>query len=123
MRTPVGPWIAAAALALTLGLAARAAWAGGPHEPVLRRLIADAAQGRIDWRRRAYAHGDCAGAWLVIACASRPEVNAAVARIPNRDDLLSFYYRSGYRLPEGASIDASLSQVLESGRPGRELLQ
>ena len=38
-----------------------------------------AAHGRIDWRRRPYAAGDCAGAWLVVACADRPEVNAAVA--------------------------------------------
>ena len=44
--------------------------------PALEEL---AAHGRIEWRRRAYAAGDCAGAWLVIACTSRPEVNAAVA--------------------------------------------
>jgi hypothetical protein len=46
MRAP----LRLAAMALALGLAAPAAWAGGPHEPVLRRLIADAAQGRIDYR-------------------------------------------------------------------------
>jgi uroporphyrin-III C-methyltransferase/precorrin-2 dehydrogenase/sirohydrochlorin ferrochelatase len=44
--------------------------------PALEEL---AAQGRIDWLHRAYANGDCASAWLVIACTSRPEVNAAVA--------------------------------------------
>jgi uroporphyrin-III C-methyltransferase/precorrin-2 dehydrogenase/sirohydrochlorin ferrochelatase len=44
--------------------------------PALEEL---AAHGRIDWQRRAYANGDCASAWLVIACSSRPEVNAAVA--------------------------------------------
>jgi uroporphyrin-III C-methyltransferase / precorrin-2 dehydrogenase / sirohydrochlorin ferrochelatase len=44
--------------------------------PALEEL---AAHGRIDWQHRAYANGDCAGAWLVIACTSRPEVNAAVA--------------------------------------------
>jgi uroporphyrin-III C-methyltransferase/precorrin-2 dehydrogenase/sirohydrochlorin ferrochelatase len=44
--------------------------------PALEEL---AALGRIDWWRRPYAGGDCAGAWLVIACTSRPEVNAAVA--------------------------------------------
>jgi len=38
-----------------------------------------AAQGRIEWRPRGYAAGDCAGAWLVIACTDRAEVNAAVA--------------------------------------------
>ena len=44
--------------------------------PALEEL---AAQGRIGWHRRPYARGDCASAWLVIACADRPEVNAAVA--------------------------------------------
>jgi uroporphyrin-III C-methyltransferase/precorrin-2 dehydrogenase/sirohydrochlorin ferrochelatase len=28
-----------------------------------------AAQRRIDWQPRAYRAGDCAGAWLVVACA------------------------------------------------------
>jgi uroporphyrin-III C-methyltransferase / precorrin-2 dehydrogenase / sirohydrochlorin ferrochelatase len=44
--------------------------------PALEEL---AVRGRIDWRRRAYAAGDCAHAWLVIACADQPRVNAAVA--------------------------------------------
>jgi uroporphyrin-III C-methyltransferase/precorrin-2 dehydrogenase/sirohydrochlorin ferrochelatase len=44
--------------------------------PALEEL---AAQGRIGWQCRPYAAGDCAGAWLVIACTDRPEVNAAVA--------------------------------------------
>jgi uroporphyrin-III C-methyltransferase / precorrin-2 dehydrogenase / sirohydrochlorin ferrochelatase len=44
--------------------------------PALEEL---AARGSIDWLRRPYAAGDCADAWLVIACSSRPEVNAAVA--------------------------------------------
>ncbi|HEX9042225.1 MAG TPA: uroporphyrinogen-III C-methyltransferase [Trebonia sp.] len=44
--------------------------------PALEEL---ASHGRIDWRRRPYAGGDCAGAWLVIACTDRPEVNAAVS--------------------------------------------
>jgi uroporphyrin-III C-methyltransferase/precorrin-2 dehydrogenase/sirohydrochlorin ferrochelatase len=44
--------------------------------PALEEL---ATRGRIDWRHREYAAGDCAGAWLVIACTSSPEVNAAVA--------------------------------------------
>jgi uroporphyrin-III C-methyltransferase / precorrin-2 dehydrogenase / sirohydrochlorin ferrochelatase len=44
--------------------------------PALEEL---AVHGRVEWRRRGYAAGDCAGAWLVIACASRPEVNAAAA--------------------------------------------
>src|SRR5579859_2999688 len=38
-----------------------------------------AAAGRIRWIRRGYAAGDCAGAWLVCACADDTVVNAAVA--------------------------------------------
>jgi uroporphyrin-III C-methyltransferase / precorrin-2 dehydrogenase / sirohydrochlorin ferrochelatase len=38
-----------------------------------------AAAGRIRWERRRYAHGDCAGAWLVCACTDDAAVNAAVA--------------------------------------------
>ena len=38
-----------------------------------------AAVGRIRWEERAYADGDCAGAWLVHACTDDPAVNAAVA--------------------------------------------
>jgi uroporphyrin-III C-methyltransferase / precorrin-2 dehydrogenase / sirohydrochlorin ferrochelatase len=45
--------------------------------PALEEL---ASRGRIDWVRRAYAEGDCAGAWLVIACTDRSEVNAAVSQ-------------------------------------------
>ena len=44
--------------------------------PALEEL---ATQGRIDWRHRPYAAGDCTAAWLVIACADQPGVNAAVA--------------------------------------------
>jgi uroporphyrin-III C-methyltransferase/precorrin-2 dehydrogenase/sirohydrochlorin ferrochelatase len=38
-----------------------------------------AAAGRIRWEPRAYAGGDCAGAWLVCACTDDAAVNAAVA--------------------------------------------
>jgi len=38
-----------------------------------------AAAGRIRWEARAYADGDCAGAWLVNACTDDPGVNAAIA--------------------------------------------
>jgi uroporphyrin-III C-methyltransferase / precorrin-2 dehydrogenase / sirohydrochlorin ferrochelatase len=48
--------------------------------PELSPALAElAAAGRITWTRRGYASGDCAGAWLVGACTSDPEVNAAVA--------------------------------------------
>jgi uroporphyrin-III C-methyltransferase/precorrin-2 dehydrogenase/sirohydrochlorin ferrochelatase len=45
--------------------------------PALEEL---AGHGRIGWQRRGWAPGDCADAWLVIACTDRPEVNTAVAR-------------------------------------------
>src|SRR6202161_3167566 len=38
-----------------------------------------AGAGRIRWTQRGYAPGDCAGAWLVGACTSDPDVNSAVA--------------------------------------------
>jgi len=38
-----------------------------------------AAAGRIRWVAREYSPGDCAGAWLVCACADSPAVNQAVA--------------------------------------------
>src|ERR1700690_1467704 len=38
-----------------------------------------AAQRRIDWQARECRAGDCAGAWLVVACAGPSPVNAAVA--------------------------------------------
>ena len=38
-----------------------------------------AVQRRIDWQQRQYRAGDCADAWLVIACTDQPQVNAAVA--------------------------------------------
>src|SRR3984957_15556276 len=44
--------------------------------PALEEL---AAQGRIDWQPREYRAGDCAAAWLVVACAGPSPVNAAVA--------------------------------------------
>jgi uroporphyrin-III C-methyltransferase/precorrin-2 dehydrogenase/sirohydrochlorin ferrochelatase len=42
-------------------------------------LAALAAQRRIAWHRREYRPGDCADAWLVIACAATAEVNSRVA--------------------------------------------
>jgi uroporphyrin-III C-methyltransferase/precorrin-2 dehydrogenase/sirohydrochlorin ferrochelatase len=44
--------------------------------PALEEL---ATAGRIGWRAREYQPGDCAGAWLVLACAGPPHVNAQVA--------------------------------------------
>jgi uroporphyrin-III C-methyltransferase / precorrin-2 dehydrogenase / sirohydrochlorin ferrochelatase len=43
------------------------------------RLAGFAAAGRIRWTQRGYADGDCAGSWLVGACTSDPDVNAAIA--------------------------------------------
>jgi uroporphyrin-III C-methyltransferase / precorrin-2 dehydrogenase / sirohydrochlorin ferrochelatase len=48
--------------------------------PELSPQLAElAAAGQIRWTQRGYAPGDCAGAWLVGACASDPDVNSAVA--------------------------------------------
>ncbi len=48
--------------------------------PELSPPLAELARtGRIRWVQRGYAPGDCAGAWLVGACASDPAVNVAVA--------------------------------------------
>jgi uroporphyrin-III C-methyltransferase/precorrin-2 dehydrogenase/sirohydrochlorin ferrochelatase len=48
--------------------------------PELNPQLAEfAGAGRIRWTQRGYAPGDCAGAWLVGACTSDPDVNSAVA--------------------------------------------
>ena len=48
--------------------------------PELSPSLHDLAQAaRIQWRPRAYAAGDCAGAWLACVCTDDPAVNAAVA--------------------------------------------
>ncbi|MEU7002459.1 uroporphyrinogen-III C-methyltransferase [Nonomuraea sp. NPDC046570] len=44
--------------------------------PALDDLIA---AGRVTWEARRYQDGDCEGAWLVQACTSDREVNAAIA--------------------------------------------
>ncbi len=54
--------------------------------PSLSASLQDlAASGRIGWQRRRYAPGDCAGAWLVCACASDPAANAAAAAEAEQD--------------------------------------
>jgi uroporphyrin-III C-methyltransferase / precorrin-2 dehydrogenase / sirohydrochlorin ferrochelatase len=53
--------------------------------PELSPALADlAARGLITARRRGYSPADLAGAWLVMACTDRPEVNAAVAAEADR---------------------------------------
>jgi adenosylcobinamide kinase/adenosylcobinamide-phosphate guanylyltransferase len=72
---------AASALAAREAAALRAAGAAvlvvapEPGAP----LEAQAASGEVAVRRGRYQASDLAGAWLVVACADRPEVNAAVA--------------------------------------------
>jgi uroporphyrin-III C-methyltransferase/precorrin-2 dehydrogenase/sirohydrochlorin ferrochelatase len=44
--------------------------------PSLEDLIAD---GKVLWHQRSYEAGDCAGAWLVQACADDEKINAAAA--------------------------------------------
>jgi uroporphyrin-III C-methyltransferase/precorrin-2 dehydrogenase/sirohydrochlorin ferrochelatase len=41
-------------------------------------LVDLAARGLLDWRRRPYAVGDLAGAWLAMACTADADVNSAV---------------------------------------------
>lgn len=83
--------------------------------------MADA--GEITWTRRDFAPGDLDGAWYVIAAASRPAVNAAVA-----EEALAyrvFCVRSD-DAPEGSAVtpavaehDGLLLGVLAGGRPRR----
>jgi len=48
--------------------------------PAATATLEDLATARkIEWLRREYQPGDCAGAWLVCACAGPPDVNAEVA--------------------------------------------
>src|ERR1700729_2489752 len=65
---PRGPGVPAAGRAVV--------WISPAVPPALEEL---AAQGRIDWQAREYRAGDCASAWLVVACAGPSSVNAAVA--------------------------------------------
>ncbi|MBO0819537.1 MAG: uroporphyrinogen-III C-methyltransferase [Nocardiopsaceae bacterium] len=44
-----------------------------------------AAAGRLAWEAREYRPGDCAGAWLVCACAGPAEINQAVAAEAEQD--------------------------------------
>jgi uroporphyrin-III C-methyltransferase / precorrin-2 dehydrogenase / sirohydrochlorin ferrochelatase len=82
-----------------------------------------ASNGRMDWQRRAYAKGDCAGAWLVIACTDRPEVNAAVAEeaeanrtwCARADNAAA---ATAWTPASGTVVDASWSGDTRSGTPG-----
>src|SRR5690348_5708532 len=56
--------------------------------PRLTPTLADLAErGQITAHRREYQTGDLDGAWLVLACTDRPEVNAAVAADAERHHL------------------------------------
>ena len=56
--------------------------------PWLTPALADLAdRGQITARRRGYQPGDTDGAWLVLACTDRPEVNEAVAADAERQHL------------------------------------
>src|SRR5271169_4332812 len=68
-----------------------------------------ASAGRIRWAARAYAEGDCAGAWLVCACTNSPEVNAAVAAAA--EDQQTWYVRAD-------DAEASAAWTPASGRAG-----
>ena len=87
--------------------------------PALEEL---AAANRIDWRSRTYREGDCAGAWLVCACAGPPQVNARVAEEAERqrtwcvraDDAAS---STAWTPAAGAATDVSVGVL--SGDPKR----
>ena len=87
--------------------------------PALEEL---AAANRIDWRNREYREGDCAGAWLVCACAGPPQVNALVAEEAERqrtwcvraDDAAS---STAWTPAAGAATDVSVGVL--SGDPRR----
>src|SRR6516165_10331443 len=56
--------------------------------PRLTPALADlAARGQVTAHQRDYQPGDLDGAWLVLACTDRPEVNAAVAADAEREHL------------------------------------
>jgi uroporphyrin-III C-methyltransferase/precorrin-2 dehydrogenase/sirohydrochlorin ferrochelatase len=71
-----GGSVAARRMARLLAAGADVVLVSTSATPALEEL---AAHGRISWQRRPYAPGDGAGAWLVVACTSRAEVNATVA--------------------------------------------
>jgi uroporphyrin-III C-methyltransferase / precorrin-2 dehydrogenase / sirohydrochlorin ferrochelatase len=66
-----------------------------------------AAAGRIRWEKRRFADGDCAGAWLVCACTSDPEVNATIAAEADRQRTWSV---------RADNADASAAWTPASGR-------
>ena len=79
--------------------------------PSLTTSLEDLAEsGRLDWVRREYRDGDCAGAWLVEACTSDHAVNAAVAAEAERDRI--WYVR-------GDDRHASAAWTPASGRAGQ----
>lgn len=88
--------------------------------PSLESLIAD---GRVEWRERAYHPGDCAGAWLVQACTDDPKVNAAVAAeaeaahtwCVRADDADA----SAAWTPAGGAVGETTVGVLSGGDPRR----
>ncbi|MEO5875021.1 MAG: uroporphyrinogen-III C-methyltransferase [Streptosporangiaceae bacterium] len=79
--------------------------------------------GQIDWRQRVYAHGDCAGAWLVQACTDDYQVNSAIsaeaeaARIwcVRADDADA----SGAWTPASGQVGEATVGVLSGGDPRR----
>ena len=84
---------------------------GGP-------LDAQAARGDIAVRRGRYRAADLAGAWLVVACADQPEVNAAVAADAERLRLWCVT-PDGSPSAEGSSAPAGRVLVLGGARSGQ----
>jgi uroporphyrin-III C-methyltransferase/precorrin-2 dehydrogenase/sirohydrochlorin ferrochelatase len=88
--------------------------------PSLEDLIAD---GKVLWRPRRYATGDCAGAWLIQACTDEEKTNAAVAA--EADEGRTWCVRaddaeaSAAWTPAGGQVGETTVAVLAGGDPRR----
>jgi hypothetical protein len=111
MHAPLRPWTVAA-LALSLGLAAPAASAEGLHEPVLRQLIADATQGKIDYRTMTPQLADAVRAQAATAQAELSALGPLKSVILEHGDRSgSEFYRTDF---ENGALEWALS-VNEQG--------
>jgi uroporphyrin-III C-methyltransferase / precorrin-2 dehydrogenase / sirohydrochlorin ferrochelatase len=97
--------------------------AGASVTVVAPDLDATIADGPVEIRRRPFAPADLDGAWLVLACADRPEVNAGVAAAAQErriwciraDDAEA----SAAWRPASATVDEVTVAVTAGGDPGR----
>ncbi len=91
-----------------------------PH--VTTALEGLAAAGQLTWLARRYREGDCAGAWLVCACAGPAAVNAAVASEAERNRIWCVRADDGAEsaaLTPAAGAAAGVAFGVLSGDPRR----